>query len=86
MTVTMDEFEDFIELYKEQKIEKVSENDLRKAIRHFWNVASKPTVDDRIETLKSEGWIKRKSHSNNFEIKHEKDDPIEKIFGQAGPE
>lgn len=84
MTVTMDEFKDFIKVYENQGIEKTSDEDLRKAIRHFWNVASQPTVDDRINTLKGEGYIERIPHSESWKINYDKNDTIEKVFSNAG--
>jgi hypothetical protein len=84
MTVTMDEFEEFIQVYKDQGIEKAREEDLRKAIRHFWNVASSVTVDDRVQTLREEGWIEKEPHSNTFRINHELDDPVIKAFKNRG--
>ena len=84
MAVTIDEIEDFVEVFHDQKIEKVKENDLRKAIRHYWNVASQPTVDDRIETLEEEGWIEKVSHSNSWKITEEAGDGLEKAFRRKG--
>lgn len=84
MAVTMDEIEDFIEVYQNQGIEKVKDVDLRKAIRHFWNVASKPTVEDRIDTLKSEGWIEKVPHSDSWKINHDQKDDYVELFRKAG--
>jgi hypothetical protein len=84
MTVKMDEFKDFIKVYENQGIEKVKLKDLKKAVRHFWNVASEPTVKDRLSTLEEEGWIERKPHSDVFKINHELDDPVIKAFKNKG--
>lgn len=84
MAVTIDEIENFMEVFQNQGIEKISEKDLRKAIRHYWNVASQPTVDDRIETLEEEGWIELIPHSSNYKVIHEKSESIEQIFREKG--
>jgi len=82
MTVTIDELEDFISHFHEQNLEKIEDKNMRKAVRHYWNVASQPTVDSRLETLKAEGWIKKKPHTDKWTIKtpEEKESGIEKMF------
>lgn len=86
MAVTIDEIENFMDVFHEQNIQKVKESDLRKAIRHYWNVASQPTVDDRIETLEQEDWIEQIPHSDSWKIIQEKNDSIEKLFRERGKE
>lgn len=80
MTVTLQEFQDFIDVFKNQGIEELKEGQLRRAIRHHWNVGSQPTVDSRIQTLKEEGWIKKLKKGDRWKIIHDRDEGIGKLF------
>jgi len=82
MTVTIDDIEDFMSHFHDQNIGKLEDKNLRKAIRHYWNVASEVTVDSRIETVKGEGWIKKNKTGNTWELKseEEREDGIEQLF------
>lgn len=80
MTVTLDELENFIETFEKNGLEEITEQNLRKSIRAFWNVASDATVQSRINTLQDEGWIEKQKKSDVWTINHEKEDGIEKLF------
>jgi len=80
MTVTLDELEDFIQTFEENGLNEIEEQNLRKAIRAFWNVASDATVQSRINTLQDEGWIEKKKKSKIWIIHHEKEEGIEQLF------
>lgn len=84
MTVTMDELEKFVEVFHEQEIQKIKTKDLKKAVRHYWNVASDPTVQDRINTLVQEGWIEPVQGGKEFKIKEDAGSSIEKLFRERG--
>jgi len=84
MAVTMDEIEEFMQLLQNQDIGKISDKDLRKAIRHYWNVASKPTVDSRIETLEGEDWIEKVAHADAWKINEDRKPGIEEVFREEG--
>lgn len=86
MVVTIEELQDFIEVFNEQGIEKISDRKLKKAIRRYWNVASKPTVESRIETLKEEGYISKVSHSEKWNIEDNTDSDFEELFAKRGKE
>jgi len=80
MTVTLDELENFIETFEKNGLEEITEQNLRKSIRAFWNVASDATVQSRINTLQDEGWIEKQKKSDVWTINHEKEEGIEKLF------
>lgn len=80
MTVTLDELEEFIETFEENGLEQIKEQNLRKAIRAFWNVASDATVQSRINTLQDEGWIEKKKKSSIWIINHDREEGIEQLF------
>ena len=83
MTLTLDELEDFMEHFHEQNLEKIEEDNMRKAIRHYWNVATPATVESRLQTLQDEGWIEKKPKSSVWIINEEPEEGIGKLFKEA---
>jgi len=80
MALKLQEFEDFMQVLIDQGMKKIENENLRKAVRHYWDIGTPVTVDSRIETLKEEGWIEKKPNSTVWIINEEKEEGIEKLF------
>jgi len=83
MTVTLSEFEEFMDRLRSEGLEKITTKNLRRAIRHFWDVGSSATVDSRMETLKEEGWIEKTKAGDKWELQEEKENNIAQLMGEG---
>jgi len=80
MSVSIKEYEEFMQVLIDQNMEKIEDNNLKKAIRHFWDIGSEATVNSRINTLESEDWITQEKHSDTWIVNHDRTEGIEKLF------
>jgi len=80
MTVTLSEFEEFMNRLHQQNLEKLSRSKLRTAIRHYWDVGSSATVDSRMKTLREEGWISKAQEGDKYELHEEQQNQFAKIM------
>lgn len=80
MALKLQEFEDFMQVLIDQDMEKIEEPNLKKAVRHYWDIGTPVTVESRIKTLKEEGWIEKKPNSKIWKINHDQEPGIEKLF------
>lgn len=81
MTLKLTELEEFVDKLRSNGIREMKKQDLRKAIKRHWDIASEFSVKTRYEALMDENLVKEHPNSTQvLKVKKPEMDKLDDIF------